>query len=126
MRAHPHQQYRAMNKGKKILKIVAVAIIGLLLLGLILMGLWNWLVPSLFNGPQITFWQALGLFLLAKILFGGWRGKGRCGRGSSEWKHRYHEKLSSMTPEERERFKQRISEKWCRGSAPKEDLNTNV
>lgn len=114
-----------MKKGKKILKIVAVAVIGLLLLGLIIMGLWNWLVPSLFNGPQITFWQALGLFVLAKILFGGWGGKGRC-RPGSEWKHRYYDKLSSMTPEERERFKQRMTEKWCHGKSPKSDPGTNV
>lgn len=114
-----------MKKGKKILKIMAVVIIGLLLLGLVVMGLWNWLVPSLFNGPEITFWQALGLFILAKILFGGWGGKGRCRQGS-EWKHRYYEKLSSMTPEDRERFKERMKEKWCHGGAPKGNAGTNV
>ena len=114
-----------MKKGKKILKIVAVAVIGLLLLGLIVMGLWNWLVPQLFNGPEITFWQALGLFVLAKIFFGGWGGKGRCREGAA-WKHRYYEKISTMTPEERERFKQRMKDKWCYGKVPREDSGANV
>ena len=105
--------------------MIAVAIVALLLLGLVIMGLWNWLVPALFNGPHITFWQALGMFVLAKILFGGWGGKGRCRQGS-EWKHRYYNKLSSMTPEERERFKQRMKDKWCCGKPAQEESNTNV
>ena len=32
--------------------------------------LWNVLIPQLFNGPIITFWQMLGLWALAKLLFG--------------------------------------------------------
>lgn len=101
-----------MNKGIKFLKILAVAVLCLLLLGLVVMSLWNWLIPVLFKGPGITFWQALGLLLLAKILFGGWGGGGRC-RGSRSWKHSYYEKFSSMSPEERQRFKEKIREKWC-------------
>lgn len=93
--------------------ILAVGVLCLLVLGVVVMSLWNWLVPSLFNGPEIGFWQALGLFILAKLIFGGWGG-GRCHKhGPSFWKHRYYEKLASMTPEERERFKEKIREKWC-------------
>ena len=33
--------------------------------------LWNWLLPPLFGWRQITFWQALGLLALCRILFGG-------------------------------------------------------
>lgn len=49
-------------------------VIGLLMLAIILIGgplmiLWNWLMPPLFNLPEITFWQACGLQLLATILF---------------------------------------------------------
>lgn len=103
-----------MNKGKKFIKIFAAAILFLLALGGVIMLLWNWLVPHLFSGPQITFWQALGLLLLSKILFGGWSG-GKCRYcGGPGWKSRYNEKLSTMSPEERERFKKRMSEKWCR------------
>jgi hypothetical protein len=84
-------------------------------------------VPSLFSGPDIGFLQALGLLLLAKILFGGWGGRGwRNGRGPS-WKYRYQEKLSTMSPEDRERFKSRMWEKWCTsGAGKKEDSARSI
>lgn len=44
-----------------------IIIIGLLIIFPI-MWLWNWLVPSLFNGPEITFWQTAGLYLLINLL----------------------------------------------------------
>ena len=100
-----------MNKGKWFLKWVLAGIVFLLAMGAVTMLLWNWLVPALFNGPHIRFLEALGLLLLAKILFGGWGG--RCRPGGGSWKHQYYQKLSSMTPEERERFKTRMREKWC-------------
>ena len=45
--------------------------VGIVAVGFLVMALWNWLIPSLFSGPAITFWQSLGILLLAKILFGG-------------------------------------------------------
>ncbi|MGC1240974.1 MAG: hypothetical protein WA874_05265 [Chryseosolibacter sp.] len=107
-----------MKKAKWILLWTLAGLAMVLLLGAVTMFLWNWLVPSLFNGPQIRFLEALGLLLLAKILFGGWGG-GRCGtRGRAHWKHRYQEKLASMSPEARERFKERMQEKWCSPGVP--------
>jgi hypothetical protein len=51
--------------------LTAILIIALvaLILGFPLMWLWNWLMPTIFNLPEITFWQALGLNALATILF---------------------------------------------------------
>ncbi len=43
----------------------------LVVMGILVMTLWNWLIPGLVNGPAINFWQALGILLLSKILFGG-------------------------------------------------------
>jgi hypothetical protein len=43
--------------------------LAIILIGGPLMLLWNWLMPPLFNLPEITFWQACGLQLLATILF---------------------------------------------------------
>jgi hypothetical protein len=40
-----------------------------ILLGFPLMWLWNWLMPMIFNLPEITFWQALGVNALSSILF---------------------------------------------------------
>ena len=41
-----------------------------LILGLPVMLLWNWLMPTLFGLPLITFWQAIGINFLSSILFG--------------------------------------------------------
>jgi hypothetical protein len=83
------------------------------LFGEIVMHLWNWLVPSLFGWHPITFWQALGLLVLCRILFGGWGGGGR---GP---KHKRHlaERWERMTPEEREKFRERMGGR-CGGFGP--------
>jgi hypothetical protein len=52
-----------------ILLIVGLIVLAAILLALPLQLLWNWLMPNLFNMPIITFWQALGLNMLAGILF---------------------------------------------------------
>ena len=70
----------------------------------LVMSLWNWLMPSLFQLGMITFWQALGLLALCRILFGGFGGGGGGARYNS--RRRMRERLEQMTPEERERFRQ--------------------
>lgn len=87
--------------------IVGIALLSTLV-GFIVKGLWNALVPSIFGLHPITFWQALGLAVLSKILFGGFHPHGNGGR----WKRRMRERLAEMTPEERERLRQGMS---CRG-----------
>jgi Ca2+/H+ antiporter, TMEM165/GDT1 family len=89
---------------RKVAGIILIAIAGIFIFGSIVMLLWNALLPVLFHFPVISFWQALGLLLLSKLLFGGFRGGG-WGRGR-QWKQRMQEKMNNMTPEEREKFKQ--------------------
>lgn len=89
-------------RARKIAGILFLVIAGVIAFGIIVMLLWNALMPEIFHLPPITFWQALGLFLLAKILFSGFRGGGPRGR----MKDRLREKWMTMTPEEREKFKQ--------------------
>jgi hypothetical protein len=68
----------------------------------VLMSLWNSLVPALFDGPAITFGQALALFVLSRILllpvraWWGWRLERR--RRSGYFRKRFEEKLAQMTP----------------------------
>jgi hypothetical protein len=102
-----------MKKGIKILKWIVLGVIFIGLVGWVTMALWNWLIPDLFNGPAIGFWQALGLFALSKILFWGFGGKRHHHSSKGHWRHRYYDKLSSMTPEERAVFRQKMKEKWC-------------
>jgi hypothetical protein len=98
---------------KKVIFIAPLAILGMLLFivigGEIVLQLWNWLLPQLFGWRPITFWQALGILLLCRILFGGFR---LHGSGRSNFRRRMQERCEHMTPEERERFRQRMRERW--------------
>jgi Ca2+/H+ antiporter, TMEM165/GDT1 family len=84
------------------LKFALFAPLFIAVLGYLVMSLWNWLTPALFGWHPITFWQALGILILSKILFGGFRG--RPGR-HMYWRHRMRERWERMTPEEREKFR---------------------
>jgi len=56
------------------------------------MTLWNWLVPDLFNGPDISYWQTAGLFILSKILFTGISPKHHDRSPDHKWKKKFMEK----------------------------------
>lgn len=88
-----------------ILGVLAFIFVG----GELVMHLWNWLLPPLFGWGQITFWQALGLMLLCRILFGG---RGVFRSSGSNMRHRIRERMRErwehMTPEEREKSRQRF------------------
>jgi Ca2+/H+ antiporter, TMEM165/GDT1 family len=93
-------------KGKKMLFILPIVLFALGVLGLIIMLLWNAILPELLEVKEITYWQALGLFVLCKLLFGGFRFGGGPGRFSQGRKWR--EKFANMSDEER----QVLKEKW--------------
>ena len=86
--------------------------------GELVMHLWNWLLPPLFGWRQVTFWQALGLLALCRILFGG---LGLHGSGRSSFRHRMKERCEHRTPEERERFRQRMRERFGFGPSTSEN-----
>ncbi len=63
-------------------KIIGGIILGIgaaFLFGLVIMLLWNELMPHLFEVRLITYWQAFGLALLGRLLFGGVGGGGSNG-----------------------------------------------
>ncbi len=102
---------------KRVIKFLLCVVFGILLIILftyVTQILWNWLVPTLFNGPIISFYQTLGLLILSKIIFSGFGGKGsKCEMDGNPWKEKMKEKFSHMSAEERETFKQKMREKWC-------------
>ena len=87
------------------MKFVLFAVLFFTMFSFVVMNLWNWLMPALFGWRLITFWQAVGVLILSKILFGGFRG--RPGRHMF-WRHRMMERWEHMTPEEREKFRQAV------------------
>lgn len=90
------------NRVLKVLKFAVLAVVIATVLSFIVMHLWNWLTPALFGWRLITFWQALGVLILSKILFGGFRGRGP----HMYWRQRLAEHWEQMTPEEREKIRQ--------------------
>src|SRR5437879_11687038 len=85
---------------KKLIWIAPLAIVGMAVFiaigGELVMHLWNWLLPMLFGWRQITFWQAVGLLALCRILFGGVSGRGF---HRSNFRRRMAERWQRMTPE---------------------------
>ena len=84
-------------KALKILKYAGFGILGLGFVTLavfITMSLWNWLIPSLFHGPVLTFWQTAGLFILSKILLSG-VAPGSNHRSRRDWRMKYNDKFRS-------------------------------
>lgn len=101
------------------LKFLAFFIVFLAVFGWVTERLWNWLMPPIFHLHVITYWQAVGLLLLSKILLGGFHRHGRHCRCRDRrwkeklrWKRRMKERWHSMTPEERERFRAAMKERW--------------
>jgi len=95
----------------KVFGILVCVIAAIAICGFAVLQLWNWLMPALFGLKLITFWQAVGLLVLCRLLFGGSRGfsKGRRGR----WGGRgMRERWARMTPEERETFVRGMKGRW--------------
>jgi hypothetical protein len=79
------------------------------LIGFVVMTLWNQLLPPILHVGTITFWQALGIFALCKILFGFGKGGPR---GGAPWmRHKMAERFKNMTPEERAKFKEKMGQR---------------
>jgi|SRR5882724_11853049 len=97
----------------KFFKILFFAIIFLGGFSAIVMLLWNNILAGVLHVSMINFWQALGIFVLSKILFGGFHG-GPWGR-HQHWKHNMRQRWANMTPEEREKFKQELKNRCSPG-----------
>ena len=114
-----------MRGKKKLFWIAPPAIFGIALFifigGEIVMLLWNWLLPALFGWRQLTFWQAIGILALCRILFGshGFRG------ARPDFRRRIQERMAErwerMTPEEREWARQSWRVRWGFSRPPAEE-----
>ena len=97
---HPGNKRNWIRRG---LGIAVMGIVAAGVLGWVVMSLWNGLMPPLFGLKALHFWQAVGLLILARILFGGF-GRGHHG-GHFRHRQRMIQRWEAMTPEERESFK---------------------
>lgn len=108
-----------------ILGIIAVAGLAILF-GFIIMWLWNWLIPEIFGLTPLTYWQAVGIFILFKILLGGFGGGGKSNESSkgsksscrkepksdfSKWKH-YDKFWKEEGDDAYKAYRERINEEY--------------
>ncbi|MFN3020851.1 hypothetical protein ACK1KB_07685 [Chryseobacterium sp. TY3] len=98
-----------MNPGykknyKNRLRLIFVAVVGLVfLLGWVVQLLWNWLLPEILGVKSISYWQAFGILILSKILFGSFHGSGR---GKGRFKDKFNQEMSQMTDDDKVRFRE--------------------
>lgn len=93
-------------------KFVLVPLAILFVVTAIVMWLWNGILPEIVGVKTITYWQAMGILVLSKILFGGFSGcKGRRGGPTGNFK----EKLKRMSPEQRDKFRKMWKQKCQKG-----------
>ena len=109
------------RKRKKLFfELPVIVIAAIFLFGLIVMLLWNFIFPPVLHTEKISYWQAVGLLILCRILFGFGR-KYRSGRpdmfrGGPTWR----QKWMNMSDEERVKFR----EEWKKRCQPP-DRNNN-
>lgn len=94
--------HRRRHPAITLLKMTVWLALGAVVVGLVML-LWNWLMPALFTGARaIDYWQALGLIVLCRVLFGG---------GGGRWKGR--RRWEGMSAEERDKLKQHFRGRHC-------------
>lgn len=110
------QNYR-QGMRRKMIYIVPLVLVAIAAVGAVVMALWNCIIPQVFTTVhEVTYWQALGLLLLCKILFSSFRGGHRGGWKGRHMQHRaWKEKWMHMNDEEKAKFK----EEWRNRCQPK-------
>jgi hypothetical protein len=109
-------RWHGVPRAVRLLVIAILCFAVLALVGWLVMSLWNWLLPGLFGFKVIGYWQAVGLMVLSRLLFGGFRATG--GPRGPSMRMRMKERWEQMTPEERERFRQGLRSRW--GGPPRD------
>ena len=102
---HFRSKWQKTPRWEKIVGFVIIGIIGAVgmgfLFGIVIKLLWNWLMPELFNLKEINYWQAIGLFVLAKLFFGfggGRDDKSKPHHGKEKHFHSDHGPTSGSNP----------------------------
>jgi len=117
-----------MPRGARFIFIPIMAAAFLSVVSLVVMLLWNNLLPQIIHVEAINFWQAAGIFILCKLLFGFGR-MGGFGRDKMHFKNRLAERIKTMTPEERERFKDKLGNRMfdcCQKINRDDETNTTT
>jgi Ca2+/H+ antiporter, TMEM165/GDT1 family len=95
---------------------IPLLIVGIFVVSGVVMLLWNWIIPGISTLSPLTYWQAMGIFILSRILFGGFRFHSH--RGGYRHVHRFHTKIKDrfmdMNEDEKQQFKNQWKKRCCK------------
>ncbi len=114
------------RKPKKGLRIVFFLVIAAIFIA-VFMWLWNALIPCIIGWSAINYWQAAGLLILSKLLFGGFGRFGMGGMHQGFHKNPFFEKMHSLSPEERRDYIRRRMQggPFCDKDKPENPTSTS-
>ena len=92
---------------KKIIIVFPLVVGGIFLFVWFFQWLWNTLLPEILGVKNISYWQAFGILLLCKIMFGGFKGPGR-----KKMKHR--KDFPGFRPNDKERMREEWRDHFAR------------
>lgn len=107
--------FKTRRIAKIVLLVLVVGPIAVLAFGGLIMYLWNAILPALLGVSVISFWQAVGLLVLCKILFGSMGSGGGGYRRRKQWggpPSHLREKFMNMSEEEKAAFKEQWKKNW--------------
>lgn len=116
----PYRHIPGPVKGLFFLAMISLVIF---VLGQVIMFLWNTILVKVAGVQVINFWEAIGLFILSRILFGSFHfgPKGRHIKQGARKRAHWKEKWRNMTEEERVEFKKR----WKERCGPRADRDAS-
>ena len=136
MKDNEMSKHYQTTMGIRFIKGIIIALVAAAFFALVVFALmycWNYAMPNVFGLPVITFWQALALLIVSKILFwsgfrGGRRGFGPPAHVREMWANRTGPRMQNMSPEEKERVKKYWEHKCGRrfGGWNQQTENTNT
>jgi len=110
MNADKRNNRRKSGPPKGFVMLVLIVVV-VLLVGYLVMLLWNTILTDVLAVNSLNYWQALGILLLSRILFGRWGAPNYKGKKGFSKRHRWKEKWMNMSEEERMQFKAKWRQK---------------
>lgn len=112
-----HARHLRCFSGRRLAAIIGMVLAGILiaaalglLLGFVVMWLWNWLMPTIFGLPVISFWQAWGLVVLTHIFFKSFPHHSKHNH-DNHWKEHFRRKFHEQSIETLPKSSQENAEK---------------
>ncbi|MDD4968157.1 MAG: hypothetical protein PHT07_01890 [Paludibacter sp.] len=100
--------------GKRRFLFIPIFLTGLFAISGIVMLLWNAVLPKVTGALPLDYWQAMGIFVLSRLLFSGFRFRGHHGHRPPFMHASMKNKLMEMSDEEREQFKNQWKQRCCK------------